>query len=186
MWLTTRYIRVLLQLKGCLWYTEHMQGLSETLECDHHVLLCHWFEWSQLCLNKHTQKKGPLSWHFILCIKADSFILLQHVTATCGFEVPRLYGFGSEAKLKVEPGLRSVGYHLWPGMFQLPCNAHWQGKGGAGNTFYFNKWALRQLFIDWKIGAPGRSECLEMLTLLPYRIPNQSDGHSHLCQITPR
>lgn len=72
MWLTARYILVLLQLKGCLWYTEHMQGLSETLECDHYFLLCHWFEWSQLCLNKPTQQRGPLSWRCFLCIKADS------------------------------------------------------------------------------------------------------------------
>lgn len=33
-----------------------------------------------------------------------SSILFLHITATCGFQVPRLYISGSEAKLKVELG----------------------------------------------------------------------------------
>lgn len=41
-------------------------------------------------------------------------------------------------------------------------------------------------FIDWKIGAPERNKCLELLTLLPYHISTQSDGHTHHCQNTPR
>lgn len=45
--------------------------------------------------------------------------------------------------------------------------------------------APRQVFIEWKIGAPERNKCLELLTLLPYHIPTQSDGHTLLCQNMP-
>ena len=40
-------------------------------------------------------------------------------------------------------------------------------------------------FYRLKIGAPERNKCLELLTLLPYHIPTQSDGHTHHCQNMP-
>lgn len=40
-------------------------------------------------------------------------------------------------------------------------------------------------FYRLKIGAPEGNKCLELLTLLPYPIPTQSDGHTHHCQNMP-
>lgn len=69
---------------------------------------------------------------------------------------------------------------------QLPRNASWQGRRGV---FFKRKKKSRNghraKFYRLKIGAPERNKCLELLTLLPYHIPTQSDGHTHHCQNMP-
>lgn len=70
---------------------------------------------------------------------------------------------------------------------RLPCNAQvGKEKESLKKKKKIRKWAPCQVFIEWKIGAPERNKCLELLTLLPYHIPTQSDGHTHLCQNMPR
>lgn len=65
----------------------------------------------QLCLNNPKPKKCTLlCQHISLSLQGGkvSPILFPHTTAKCGFQVPRLDVSGSEAKLKVEPGLPTL------------------------------------------------------------------------------
>lgn len=135
----------------------------------------------------HSSLSAPLS--LLTERQKVSPILFLHTTAKCDFQVPRLDISGSEAKLKVEPGL-----HTLHGLNQnfpyvirhIPgCHAMQVGKGKEEFKKKNQEMAPRQVFMEWKIGAPERNKCLELLTLLPYHIPTQSDGHTHLCQNTP-
>lgn len=111
-----------------------------------------------------------------------SCIQLPHVVC----KSLRLYVSGSEAKLKVELGLSTLlGLNQnFPYVIRrVPsCHAMQVGKGEGELKKKIKKWATCQVFIEWKIGAPERNKCLELLTLLPYHFPTQSDGHTHPCQ----
>ena len=95
-----------------------------------------WFEWSQLFL-----KIYPLCWHFFLCLHRETVgsILFLYITVACGFEVPRLYGFGSEARLKGELRLYSIGFRLWSGMSPVTTQCTLAKRRGARMIFFFDK-----------------------------------------------
>lgn len=141
----------------------------------------------QLCLNNPKPKKCILLClylHLFLRRRQEvSSIPFLHITATCGFPVPRLYVSGSEAKLKVELGLiaclASIRIFLmWSGMFPVATQCKLARERGSKEKKTTGKWAPCQVFIEWNIGAPERNECLELLTLLPYHIATQSEGHT--------
>lgn len=76
---------------------------------------------------------------------------------------------------------------MWSGIFPVAMQCKLAREKGS----FFKKEKNQEMgtlpsFIDWKIGAPERNKCLELLTLLPYHISTQSDGHTHHCQNTPR
>lgn len=103
-----------------------------------------------------------------------------------------MYVSGSEAKLKVELWLQTrLGLNQnFPYVIRhVPsCHAMQVGKG-EGEFFFKGKKKSRNghlaKFYRLKIGAPERNKCLKLLTLLPYHIPTQSDGHTHHCQNMP-
>lgn len=161
--------------------------ISAMLKCGHYFTCGTNFNRVQLCLNNPKPKKCT-----ILCLHLHLFlhrrqkvssIPFLHTTATCGFQVPRLHVSGSEAKLKVELGLitclASIRIFLmWSGMFPVAMQCKLARERGSKEKKTTGKWAPCQVFTEWKIGAPERNKCLELLTLLPCHIPTQSDGHS--------
>ena len=85
-------------------------------------------------------------------------------------------------------GLASIRIFLmWSGMFPVATQCKLAREKGS-----FLKKEKKESrnghlakFYRLKIGAPEGNKCLELLTLLPYHIPTQSDGHTHHCQNTP-
>ena len=152
------------------------------------------FNGVQLCLNNPKPKKCTLlCQHLSLSLYGGgnsapscSRIQLPHVV----FKSLRWMYLGQRQSSKMNEGfihcLASIRIFLmWSGIFPVAVQCKLARKKRSLKKKKIKKWAPRQVFTEWKIGAPERNKCLELLTLLPYRIPTQSDGHTRLCQNMP-
>lgn len=151
------------------------------------------FNGVQLRLNNPKPKKCTLCQHLSPSLQGGrksapscSRIRLPHVV----FKSLHWMYLGQRQSSKLNEGfihcLASIGIFLmWSGIFPVAVQCKLARKKRSLKKKKIKTWAPCQLFREWKIGAPERNKCLELLTLLPYHIPTQSDGHTHLCQNAP-